>query len=301
MRSAQANAVPASVILSPPLSPHHHALLFVHIRFTIARAPKEAARRASITVFLDLTVSSFDYLDQLSALMRDPIFYGGDRIVRGHGEPVLLLPGYFVGDWAMAPMARWLRRIGYNPYLSGIDFNLGCPREKLERLEARVIGIARDTGHRVTVIGHSLGGVLARSLGGAFPGAVGRVIGLGAPIRHDWDAMNRRVGSIMQSVAGLWQTLAGAPENCGTASCDCGFARIVARTAMRAAAFTSIHSREDGVVEWRSCLDGGGDNYQVRGRHVGLVVNREVYRLIAQILAGRRNLPAISYSAAAAV
>jgi pimeloyl-ACP methyl ester carboxylesterase len=112
-------------------------------------------------VFLDLSVSSFDYLEQLSALMRDPIFYSGERLPRGNGEPVVLLPGYFAGDWSMAPMARWLRRIGYDSYLSGIDFNLGCPREKVERLEARVIGIARETGSRVTLIGHSLGGVLA--------------------------------------------------------------------------------------------------------------------------------------------
>jgi hypothetical protein len=59
-----------------------------------------------------VTVSSFDYLDQLSALMRDPIFYGGYSLARGHGEPVLLLPGYFAGDWghgadgAMAPPYR---------------------------------------------------------------------------------------------------------------------------------------------------------------------------------------------------
>jgi triacylglycerol lipase len=252
-------------------------------------------------MFLDVTVSSFDYLEQLSALMRDPIFYGGDSIPRGHGEPVLLLPGYFAGDWAMAPMARWFRRIGYSPYLSGIDFNLGCPREKLERLEARVVGIARESGSRVAVIGHSLGGVFARSLGGELPSVVSRVIGLGAPIRHDWDAMNRRVGSIMQSAAGLWQALAGVPENCGTASCECGFARTIALSSLRANAFTSIHSREDDVVDWRSCLDRAGNNYEVHGRHVGLVVNREVYRLIAQILAGRRNLPAITDSSSASL
>jgi pimeloyl-ACP methyl ester carboxylesterase len=245
-------------------------------------------------VLLDMTVSSFDYLDQLSALMRDPIFYGGEGLARGHGEPVLLLPGYFAGDWAMAPMARWLRRIGYSPYLSGIDFNLGCPREKLERLEARVVAIARASGSRVAVIGHSLGGVFARSLGGEFPGVVSRVIGLGAPVQHDWDAMNRRVGSIMQGMAGMWQTMAGVSENCGTASCDCGFARSIALSALRASAFTSIHSREDDVVDWRSCLDASGNNYEVRGRHAGLVVNREVYRLIAQVLRGRRNLPAIA-------
>jgi pimeloyl-ACP methyl ester carboxylesterase len=249
-------------------------------------------------VFLDLTVSSFDYLEQLSALVRDPIFYPGESVPRGNDEPVLLLPGYFAGDWAMAPMARWLRRIGYNPYLSGIDFNLGCPREKLERLEARVIGIARETGERVAVIGHSLGGVFARSLGGGLPGVVGRVIGLGAPIRHDWDAMNRRIGSIMQSAAGLWQALAGVPAKCGTASCECGFARILAMSALRASTFTSIYSREDDVLDWRSCVDNDGINFEVRGRHVGLIVNREVYRIIAEILARSRNLAALANSSA---
>ena len=251
-------------------------------------------------MFLDLTVSSFDYLEQLSALMRDPIFYGVDSLPRGRGEPVLLLPGYFAGDWAMGPMARWLRRIGYNSYLSGIDFNLGCPREKLERLEARVIAIARETGGPVAIVGHCLGGVFARSLGDGLPRVVSQVIGLGAPIRHDWDAMNRRIGSIMQSAAGLWQALAGVPENCGTASCACGFARTIALSGLRAGAFTSIHSREDDVVDWRSCLDRGGNNYEVRGRHVSLIVNREVYRLIALILAGRRSLSAITDSSSSA-
>jgi triacylglycerol lipase len=241
-------------------------------------------------VLLDLTVSSFDYLEQLSALMRDPIFF--DSFPREHGEPVLRLPGYFAGDWAMAPMARWLRRIGYDPNLSGIDLNVGCPREKLERLEARVVGIARETGSRVAVIGHSLGGIIARSLVHDLPSVVSCAIGLGAPIRHDWDAMNRRIGSIIQSAAGLWQRLAGAPEDCGTANCDCGFARNIELNARRAGAFNSIHSREDDVVDWRSCLDRGGNNYEVRGRHVGLVVNRHVYRLIARLLADQWSLRA---------
>jgi hypothetical protein len=34
----------------------------------------------------------------------------------------------------------------------------------------------------------------------------------------------------------------------------------------------------------------------VRGRHLGLTVNREVYRLIAEVLAWRGNLPALTDS-----
>ena len=46
--------------------------------------------------------------------------------------------------------------------------------------------------------------------------------------------MNRRIGSIMQSVTGLWQVMAGAPENCGTASCACGFSRALELSARQA-------------------------------------------------------------------
>ena len=108
--------------------------------------------------------------------------------------------------------------------------------------------------------------------------------------------MNRRIGSIMQSVSEMWQVMAGTPENCGTSSCACGFARTLALSTRRARAFASIHSREDDVVDWRSCVDDHGANFQVRGRHLGLTVNREVYRLIAEVLAWRGNLPALTDS-----
>jgi hypothetical protein len=62
------------------------------------------------------------------------------------------------------------------------------------------------------------------------------------------------------------------------------------------AAFTSIHSRDDDVVDWRSCLDGGGNSYQVRGRHLGLIGDLEVYLPIAQIPGGRRDRLGIAAS-----
>jgi len=229
------------------------------------------------------TASTMDYYQQLAGLLRNPICYGRD-VSHGKGEPVLLIPGFFAGDWIMAPMARWLKRIGYQPYLSGIDLNLGCPREKLARLEARVEGIAREGHGRVAIIGHSLGGVLARSIGISIPQAVSHVIGLGAPISNDWDSISREVRPLMQSISGFWQTIAGAPPGCGTAQCECGFARMIHSVTRDASAFTSIYTREDEVLDWRTCLDQSGCNYEVAGRHIGLIVNREVYGLIATVL-----------------
>src|SRR5258708_8495301 len=78
-----------------------------------------------------LTRSCIDYFERLSGLLRDPVYYGlGVR--KGAGEPVLLIPGFFAGAWMMAAMARWLARIGYRPYLSGLDLNRGCSRRKVD-------------------------------------------------------------------------------------------------------------------------------------------------------------------------
>ena len=234
-------------------------------------------------MFFDLAAASrFDCVEQLSNLLRDPIFLG-DGVPHGRGEPVLLIPGFFAGDWMMAPMARWLMRVGYRPYLSGIDLNLGCPREQARRLHWRLSDIFNDVGAPVSIIGHSLGGVLARTLGRTVPHMTARVVAIGAPTRCDWAAMNLRLRPMMESATAFWRTMIGAPAGCGTARCVCGF--FADTQASVVADVTSIYSRRDEVVDWRSCVDGRERAFEVGGRHFGLILNREVYRLIAGILA----------------
>ena len=104
-----------------------------------------------------LTCSFIDYFERLSSLLRDPVYYG-KGVRRGAGDPVLLIPGFFAGDWMMAAMARWLARIGYRPYLSGIDWNVGCPDRKVELLGWRTQAIVRESGVPLVLVGHSLGG-----------------------------------------------------------------------------------------------------------------------------------------------
>ncbi|MGH7933382.1 MAG: esterase/lipase family protein [Candidatus Binataceae bacterium] len=238
-------------------------------------------------MFFDLTAAScLDYMEQFSGLLGDPVCYGVG-VPHGNGEPVLLIPGFFAGDWAMAPMARWLRRLGYSPYHSGIDLNLGCPREKAERLGWRIAGIARETGMRVTLVGHSLGGVVARSLSATLPAAVSHTIGLGTPVRNEWAVLKGRIRPFVESIAGFWQHLAGTPAHCGTAKCGCDFAATLCAPRGPSGAFSSVYTREDEVIDWRSCVDRDGANHEVGGRHVSLIVNREVYRILARILAER--------------
>jgi hypothetical protein len=51
--------------------------------------------------------------------------------------------------------------------------------------------------------------------------------------------------------------------------------------------FTSIHSRDDGVVRWGSCIADYATCVEVTGSHVGLAFNRQAFRAVARALAVR--------------
>ena len=89
----------------------------------------------------------------------DPVFYGFN-VPHGNGEPVLLVPGFMAGDVIMLEMHRWLKRIGYDASLSGILWNTDCPDATAARLLDKVRRIHRETGQKVKLVGHSLGGML---------------------------------------------------------------------------------------------------------------------------------------------
>jgi hypothetical protein len=46
----------------------------------------------------------------------------------------------------------------------------------------------------------------------------------------------------------------------------------------------AIHSRSDGIVDWRSCLDPDAERIEVNSSHVGMAVNSEVYRLLERVV-----------------
>ena len=155
----------------------------------------------------------------------------------------------------------------------------------MELIGWRVEKIARETGQRVTIIGHSLGGVLGRAIAASNPGIVREVVALGSPIRNGWTGVHDQMRPAMQAIQSFWQTFSSAPPNCGTMECSCGIAEAVFAPTPPRSRFSAIYTRRDEVVQWQSCIDDEGTNYEVSGLHVGLIVNREVYRLLAAILA----------------
>jgi triacylglycerol lipase len=45
-----------------------------------------------------------------------------------------------------------------------------------------------------------------------------------------------------------------------------------------------VYSRSDGIVSWQACLDPDARHVEVNSSHTGMSVNRDVYRLLAEVL-----------------
>jgi pimeloyl-ACP methyl ester carboxylesterase len=109
--------------------------------------------------------------------------YHGDHVERGHGAAVVVVPGFLMNDWYLAELRSWLARIGYRPYRSGVGWNAECFDVLTDRLFATIEDAYATTGGRVHLIGHSLGGILARSAATRRPERVASVTTLASPFR----------------------------------------------------------------------------------------------------------------------
>ncbi len=214
------------------------------------------------------------YLEYLS-LIRDPVYRGLD-VPAGLGRPVILIPGFLAGDWTLRTPFGWLRRIGYRPQLAGMAFNVMYSEVMLRPLLDALQHLQHRTGARVSLVGHSRGGVLAKVLSHRKPDLVEQVITLGSPINDPFDIHPLTMAGVR--AAHLYNIFRyGHP-----ASVEMRFLRDLA--APPKVPITSIYSRSDGVVNWRACLRRDVNAIEVKGSHVGLALNPEVYRILAHLL-----------------
>lgn len=199
---------------------------------------------------------------------------------RGHGEPVLVLPGFMADDRSTFLLRRFLARIGYRVEGWGRGRNDGRMLDHAPGTLAHVERMHRSTGQPVNLVGWSRGGTLAREvareLGDRQRELVRQVITLGSPVRGGPAASSIGRLAVRQTGMSLEQMNALVEER--------------ARTPITVP-ITAIYSRTDGVVAWRASIDERSpdvEHVEVRGSHVGLGCNAEVFREVARRLARPR-------------
>jgi len=195
------------------------------------------------------------------------------RAPRGDGHPVLTLPGFLASDLSMAPMRRYLTELGYEPHAWRMGRNVGGVWRMRAALRDRLAEIYEASRRKVSIVGWSLGGVYARDLALHAPGMVRYVVTLASPFANDIRATNATrlyealTGEVVDDNAALRELLAG---------------ELPVPT-------TSIYSRFDGVVNWKTCLlrpSDTAENIEVYlASHIGLGVNPAALWAVADRLA----------------
>jgi len=221
-------------------------------------------------------------LDWLS-LRTSPVFYGCG-VPRGDGAAVVLIPGFLASDWYLFEIAGWLTRIGYRAPLSRVGRNAECLDVIADRLFATIEGARAATGRPVHLVGHSLGGMLARSTAARRPDLVASVATLGSPFRGIRG--HPLVLFASDRVRDRVQRGRGDRPQCYTGFCGCPAVGGLMTSFPDGVPQIAVYSRSDGIVDWRYCINGDpATDFEVAGTHIGLVVNPAVYRILAAHLA----------------
>jgi pimeloyl-ACP methyl ester carboxylesterase len=205
-----------------------------------------------------------------SSLLLSPLLM---RAPRGDGHPVLALPGFLASDLSMALMRRYLKELGYDTHAWNMGRNLGGVAGKRGALRELLMQIHETAAKKVSIVGWSLGGIYARDLALQLPGIVRQVITLGSPFANDITATN---------ATRLYEALSGEGinDNPEIREAIAGDLPVPA---------TSIYSRTDGIVNWRTSLlrpSDTAENIEVHlASHIGLGVNPAALWAVADRLA----------------
>ncbi|MEP4889013.1 MAG: hypothetical protein ABJV04_03220 [Aliiglaciecola sp.] len=200
---------------------------------------------------------------------------------RGDKHPVMVLPGFLASDISTKPIRTFLKMKGYKSYGWGLGRNLGThivggQHIVSDQLLNKVIELHVKYDKKVSLVGWSLGGILAREIARAIPDCVRQVISLGSPF-------NGPQGSAPVA-AKMFQLINGDLNQREPHAAK----RIIPPPEVPS---TAIFSRSDGVAHWQSCINSNehlhslSENIEVKGSHMGLGHNSQVLWIVANRLA----------------
>lgn len=197
-------------------------------------------------------------------------------VPKGDGHPVMVLPGFAATDCGTVLLRNYLSLLGYEVFPWNLGWNLDqhSAGENGEYVARRIEEIAGKTGRKVSLVGWSLGGVIAREAARRDPSQVRQVITLGSPF-----AGNPRATSL----AILYEVITGnrlsQPES--RERYRCGHRPLPVPS-------SAVFSKSDGAVAWQNCVsetDAITENIEVHSSHTGFAANPAVFYAVADRLA----------------
>ncbi|HEY9034240.1 MAG TPA: alpha/beta hydrolase [Pseudomonadales bacterium] len=240
------------------------------------------ALRHSLTEVPRATGETLQLMLQLPALIR--------QAPRGHGQPVLTLPGYGASDGSMKLMRLFLQAIGYRPFSLQLGRNIESRAERIRSVDdatafrkrmagnvaRRIVELQQQTGEKITLVGWSMGGCYALDASQQQPDKVAAVITLGSPFG---DPRGTATWDILR-----WLSRSTVAE------ADMDFAGWLDRSRLDADFPVPVHviySERDGIVsrEVARLPDHPAVQHrQVDSSHMAFAFNPRAYAALAQLL-----------------
>jgi pimeloyl-ACP methyl ester carboxylesterase len=185
---------------------------------------------------------------------------------------VMVIPGYMANDRSYGPFIRFLRHLGYTATGWRQGRNMGPDSFTENTLREAMEPLMNAGNGKVSLVGHSLGGIYAREIARRNPDAVRQVITLGTPFGKGHKNSSHAVGMYLRlNPQGNFME---DEENLATPP---------------PVPTTAIYSKGDGVVNWRTSQQDGDDhqvhNIRVPGSHSGMSLNAAVWFWVARKLA----------------
>lgn len=192
----------------------------------------------------------------------------------GDGRPIMLLPGLVNSDRSNIVMKRYLTALGYRVEGWKLGRNTGTRAigGEGEKLLERLRQYHADAGAPVTLIGVSLGGIIARFAAHREPTLVREVITVSSPFAGDPRATN-----VWRAFEWLSGEKIDSPE-------------VMARREEIAAPLpvptAAIWSASDGLVNGAICHDDHARSIEIVSSHMGVQMHPATLRAIAEVLGG---------------
>ncbi|MFK7934031.1 MAG: esterase/lipase family protein [Saprospiraceae bacterium] len=182
----------------------------------------------------------------------------------GNGQRIMLFPGWKSHETVMYPMKSYLKTIGYAPEYWGLGINHG----HIERYRDEILERLRqeDDDEKITLVGWSLGGLVAREIAREFPEKIASVVTYGTPV----------IGGPKYTIgAKVW----GKKETIRINN----LLDELNETKPISVPMSIIFTKKDSVVTWSACLDEVSENvehYEVQSTHLSLGIDPKVWKIV---------------------
>jgi pimeloyl-ACP methyl ester carboxylesterase len=202
-----------------------------------------------------------------AALTYWPSFPGHSDLPPGQNRVVLFIPAFLTTDAVTRRLRVFLQRCGYRPFGWELGMNFGPTPRLMAEMHKRLVELRALANDRVSLVGVSLGGLMARDLAHDHPNDVRDVITLASPY-------NLPTASTIEPLIRLFGRFYEPAID---------IARLASPLPMRS---TALFTRDDGLVAWESCRreEENCSIVQFAGPHLTVCRNPDVLRAVATSL-----------------